>query len=84
MAGRIPEEMIDVIRSQADIVDLISDFLTLNKRGKNYVGLCPFHNEKTPSFNVNPERQQTIANRPIFLSQVALGISKARNAKHLR
>lgn len=57
MAGRIPEEMIDVIRSQADIVDLISDFLTLNKRGKNYVGLCPFHNEKTPSFNVNPERQ---------------------------
>ena len=61
MAGRIPEEMIDTIRAQADIVDLISDFVTLQKRGKNFVGLCPFHNEKTPSFNVNPERQIFIA-----------------------
>ena len=57
MAGRIPEELIDTIRAQADIVDLVSDFVTLNKSGKNYLGLCPFHNEKTPSFNVSPERQ---------------------------
>ncbi|MEE2708147.1 MAG: DNA primase [Gemmatimonadota bacterium] len=57
MAGRISEELINTIRSQADIVDLVSDFVTLKKSGKNYQGLCPFHNEKTPSFNVNSERQ---------------------------
>ena len=57
MAGRIPEELIDTIRAQADIVDLVSDFVTLKKSGKNFQGLCPFHNEKTPSFNVNSERQ---------------------------
>lgn len=57
MPGRIPEALIDTIRGQADIVELISDYVTLKKSGKNYLGLCPFHNEKTPSFNVNPERQ---------------------------
>ena len=55
--ARIPDELIDTIREQADIVDLVSDFVTLKKSGKNYQGLCPFHNEKTPSFSVNPERQ---------------------------
>ncbi|MBM3263951.1 MAG: DNA primase [candidate division Zixibacteria bacterium] len=57
MTGRIPEELVDTIRAQADIVDVVSDFVTLKKTGKNYSGLCPFHNEKTPSFSVNPERQ---------------------------
>ena len=55
--ARIPEELIDSIRSQADIVDVVSDYVTLRKAGKNYKGLCPFHDEKTPSFSVNPERQ---------------------------
>ena len=55
--ARIPDEIIDTIREQADIVDLVSDYVTLKKSGKNYQGLCPFHNEKTPSFSVNPERQ---------------------------
>lgn len=40
-----------------DIVEAISDFIHLEKRGKNYIGLCPFHEEKTPSFNVSRERQ---------------------------
>jgi DNA primase len=54
---RIPPEKIDEIRNSTDIVDLIGSFVGLKKRGKNYVGLCPFHVEKTPSFNVSPERQ---------------------------
>ena len=57
MNHRIPEDLIDTIRAQADIVDVVSDFVTLKKSGRNYSGLCPFHNEKTPSFSVNPERQ---------------------------
>ncbi len=55
--ARIPDDLIDSIRSQADIVDVVSDYVTLRRAGKNYQGLCPFHDEKTPSFSVNPERQ---------------------------
>ncbi len=54
---RIPDALIDEIRSSSDIVDVISASLKLKKRGKNYVGLCPFHQEKSPSFNVSPDRQ---------------------------
>ncbi|MEW6729884.1 MAG: DNA primase [Acidobacteriota bacterium] len=45
------------VKSQADIVRIVSDYLTLKKRGKNYLANCPFHTEKTPSFNVNPAMQ---------------------------
>ncbi len=55
--ARIPDDLIDSIRSQADIVDIVSDYVPLRKSGKNYLGLCPFHDEKTASFSVNPERQ---------------------------
>jgi len=54
---RISESKIDEIRSTADIVDIISGYVQLKKRGKNYIGLCPFHNEKTPSFTVSSEKQ---------------------------
>ena len=54
---RIPPEKIDEIRAATDIVDLIGAVVKLKKRGKNYLGLCPFHTEKTPSFNVSAERQ---------------------------
>ena len=54
---RIPENKIEEIRSSADIVDLISEFVQLRKRGKNFVGLCPFHSEKTPSFTVSEDKQ---------------------------
>lgn len=47
---------IDRIFSAADIVEVIQDFVTLKKRGANYMGLCPFHNEKTPSFSVSPSK----------------------------
>ncbi|MBI5476523.1 MAG: DNA primase [Ignavibacteriales bacterium] len=54
---RIPPEKIEEIRNSVDIVDLIGSFIQLKKRGKNFVGSCPFHQEKTPSFSVSPERQ---------------------------
>ncbi|MFI5236522.1 MAG: DNA primase [Ignavibacteriales bacterium] len=54
---RIPESKIEEIRESADIVDIISEFVQLRKRGKNYIGLCPFHSEKTPSFTVSDEKQ---------------------------
>lgn len=54
---RIPETKIEEIRTSASIVDVISEYVQLKKRGKNYVGLCPFHTEKTPSFTVSEEKQ---------------------------
>ncbi len=54
---RIPESKIEEIRNSISIVDVISEYVQLRKRGKNYIGLCPFHNEKTPSFTVTEEKQ---------------------------
>ncbi len=51
----IPEHLVEDIRSRSDIVEIVGEHVHLTKRGKNYLGLCPFHSEKTPSFNVNPE-----------------------------
>lgn len=53
----IPEAIIDQVREATDIVQVISGYVRLKKRGRNHVGLCPFHTEKTPSFNVNEDRQ---------------------------
>ena len=52
-----PQEIIEEVRLQNDIVDVISEYLPLKQKGTSYFGLCPFHNEKTPSFSVNSERQ---------------------------
>ena len=49
-------KLVDEINEKTPIVDLVSEFVSLNKRGKNYLGLCPFHQEKTPSFSVSPEK----------------------------
>ncbi len=54
---RIPESKIEEIRQSVDIVDVISPYVQLRKRGKNFIGLCPFHSEKTPSFTVSEEKQ---------------------------
>lgn len=51
--GRIDQETVRRIVDTADIVEVVSDFVSLKRRGANYVGLCPFHNERTPSFSVN-------------------------------
>ncbi len=50
----IPEHKVEEVRSASDIVDVVSDYVQLKKSGSNLFGLCPFHNEKTPSFSVNP------------------------------
>nr|WP_320114933.1 DNA primase [uncultured Desulfuromonas sp.] len=55
--GRIPEDVISQVRERVDIVDVISGYVQLKHSGDNHLGLCPFHNEKTPSFNVNSSRQ---------------------------
>ena len=52
----IPKETIDKIFEAAKIEDVISDFVSLKKKGVNYIGNCPFHDEKTPSFIVSPTK----------------------------
>ena len=57
MTGYVPQEKIDEIRDRIDIVHLISEYVALKKAGRNFIGLCPFHKEKTPSFSVRPDKQ---------------------------
>lgn len=54
---RIPQSTIDEIKTQSDILDVVSEYVKLEKRGRNYIGLCPFHDEKTPSFTVSEDKQ---------------------------
>jgi len=57
LAAYISEEKITEIKNQADILDIVSESVLMKKAGRNYVGLCPFHSEKTPSFTVSPDKQ---------------------------
>jgi DNA primase len=57
LAIYISEDKISEIKNTVDIVDIISNVVTLKKAGKNYIGLCPFHSEKTPSFTVSPDKK---------------------------
>ena len=57
MAGLIPQHFIDELLDRADIVDVIDSRVTLKKSGRNFMACCPFHDEKTPSFSVQPEKQ---------------------------
>ena len=56
MSQRIPEETVQEVLLRADIADVVGDYVLLKKTGENYKGLCPFHNEKTPSFTVSPAK----------------------------
>ena len=55
--ARYSEEIIEQVRQNNDVVDVISQYVHLTRKGRNYFGLCPFHNEKSPSFSVSPDRQ---------------------------
>ncbi len=55
--GTIPDEKVQEVRDAIDIIDLIGRYVELRRAGRNYKGLCPFHQEKTPSFNVHPQRK---------------------------
>lgn len=57
MCVRIPQATIDEIKQNTDILDVVSEYVKLEKRGRNYIGLCPFHDEKTPSFTVSEDKQ---------------------------
>ena len=52
----LSNDILQKIDDETDIVALVSEFVVLEKRGKNYMGLCPFHDEKTPSFSVSQEK----------------------------
>ena len=54
---RYSDEIIEEVRQNNDVVDIISQYVHLTRKGRNYFGLCPFHNEKSPSFSVSPDRQ---------------------------
>src|SRR5258708_12866366 len=53
----IPQQTIQQILSRIDIIEIVGGFVKLKKRGTNYLGLCPFHNEKSPSFTVSPAKE---------------------------
>lgn len=54
---QIPEEFVESLRQRIDIIDVVGDYVQLRRSGRSYVGLCPFHNERSPSFSVSPDRQ---------------------------
>src|SRR5690606_4659328 len=56
LMARIPDSVVEQVRSTVDLVDVVSDYVRLKKQGSRFVGLCPFHNEKTPSFSVDPRQ----------------------------
>ena len=55
--ARISEQTIEKVRSGSDIIEVVQGYARIKQRGRNFFGLCPFHNEKTPSFSVNPDKQ---------------------------
>src|ERR1700684_4694231 len=57
MAGFFSPDFLDQVRAASDIVDVIGSYFPLKRAGANFRALCPFHKEKTPSFNVNPQKQ---------------------------
>jgi DNA primase len=57
MPEQVPEKFVNDLRSESNIVEVVSDYVQLKRQGRNYLGLCPFHNENTPSFTVSPDKQ---------------------------
>ena len=55
--AKISQDVIDRVRDNSDILDVVAQYVDLKQRGPNYFGICPFHDEKTPSFSVAPSKQ---------------------------
>lgn len=85
----IPEDILQRIDDETDILSLASEFISLEKKGKNYFGLCPFHEEKTPSFSVSPEKNLAMCmgcrqgGRPIKFYQTIKNIPFVQAASEL-
>ena len=77
--GLIPQEIIDEIATRLDIVEVINEYVRLEKSGRNFFGLCPFHNEKTPSFSVSPEKQIFIVLVAAREAMFLLSLCKSRD-----
>ena len=91
MNGRIPDEIIQEIRDRTDIVEVVASYVSLKRSGANNQGLCPFHSEKTPSFNVNSTRQifhcfgcGVGGNAFSFLMQIKAWPSRKRSAASVK
>ena len=61
----IPAEFLDELVARSDLVDVVSDYVRLTPKGGSYWGLCPFHNEKTPSFSVSPDKRFVITQKKL-------------------
>ena len=64
-----PEELIEEVRMKNDIVDVISGYVRLQKKGSSYFGLCPFHNEKSPSFSVSRGKPVSYTHLDVYKRQ---------------
>jgi len=58
--GFYSDDIIKEVQDRADILEIVSEYTSLKKRGDSYIGLCPFHSEKTPSFNVDVEKKTVL------------------------
>ena len=71
-----PDDLIEEVRTKNDIVDVISGYVKLQKKGASYFGLCPFHNEKSPSFSVSGSRQMYYS---ILFRHIHVSVTKVVN-----
>ncbi len=81
--ARIPQTVIDDIRERSNIVDIVGQYVQLKKSGKNYFGLCPFHNEKSPSFLWQKTSRSTIV-LAVAAEAMSLVFARVRRIKFSR
>ena len=82
----LPDHFLQELKARSDMVDVASSYLNLKRRGRNMVGLCPFHGEKTPSFNIYPENGSFYSGSLMFIlgfiSVIIIGANKLYALSH--